>query len=131
LVLLAPAGHPLAERPPVRWKDLRDADFVDFRPAWALRTINDDAFARHGILRRVRCSVDDVHTLLDLVARGLGVAIVPQHVALKPQARGLVMLPVPPGSPEWIVSTLVSPTASLAPRLLEIHAEERAEADAP
>ena len=130
LVLLVPPGHPLAERPAPRWKDLSNADFVDFRSAWALRTINDDAFLRHGIERRVRCSVDDVHTLLDLVARGLGVAIVPQHVALKPQARSLVALPVPSGAPEWIVSTLVAGGASLAPRLLEILDEERAEAEA-
>ncbi|MDR7184116.1 DNA-binding transcriptional LysR family regulator [Microbacterium trichothecenolyticum] len=130
LVLIVPAAHPLAERPVSRWKDLRDADFVDFRPAWALRTINDDAFQRHGVERRVRCSVDDVHTLLDLVVRGLGVAIVPQHVANKPQAKGLVALPVPAGAPEWIVSTLIAGTASLAPRLLEILDEERAEAEA-
>ena len=130
LVLLVPLGHPLAERAVSRWTDLRDADFVDFRQAWALRTINDGAFQRHGVERRVRCSVDDVHTLLDLVVRGLGVAIVPQHVAGKPQARGLVAQPVPPGAPEWIVSTLVAGTASLAPRLLEILDEERAEAEA-
>jgi DNA-binding transcriptional LysR family regulator len=130
LVLLVPPGHPLEERPPRRWSDLRDADFVDFRSAWALRTINDGAFLRRGIERRVGCSVDDVHTLLDLVARGLGAAIVPQHVALKPQARALVTLPVPAGAPEWIVSTLVAAGASLAPRLLEILDEERAEAEA-
>jgi DNA-binding transcriptional LysR family regulator len=130
LVLLVPPGHPLAERPAARWKDLRDVDFVDFRPAWALRSINDGAFLRHGIDRRVRCSVDDVHTLLDLVSRGLGVAIVPQHVALKPQARTLVALGVPHDAPEWIVSTLVGTAAPLAPRLLEILDEERAEATA-
>ena len=130
LVLLVPPGHPLAEEPQARWKELQGADFVDFRPAWALRTINDGAFERHGVERRVRCSVDDVHTLLDLVLRGLGVAIVPQHVASKPQARGLVTLPVPPGAPEWIVSTLVGRTAPLAPRLLEILDEERSETEA-
>jgi len=83
-----------------------------------------------GVERQVRCSVDDVHTLLDLVLRGLGIAIVPQHVASKPQARGLVSLPVPPGVPDWLVSTLVARTASLAPRLLEILDEERAETEA-
>jgi DNA-binding transcriptional LysR family regulator len=128
LVLLVPSGHRMIERPVSHWNDLRDMDFVDFRPAWALRTINDDAFHRHGIERRVRFSVDDVHTLLDLVTRGLGVAIAPQHVAMKPEAKGLIALPVPPGAPEWIVSTLVAGTASVAPRLLEILDEERAEA---
>jgi hypothetical protein len=58
------------------------------------------------------------------------VAIVPQHVALKPQARGLVPLAVPHDAPEWIVSTIVGTAAPLAPRLLEILDEERAEAAA-
>lgn len=130
LVLLVPPAHPLAGMSAPTWQDLRDADFVDFRPTWALRTINDEAFRRHGLQRRVRCSVDDVHTLLDLVSRGLGVAIVPQHVSQKPQARGLVALPAPSGAPEWIVTTLVGTAAPLAPRLLEILDDERAGAEA-
>ena len=38
------------------------------------------------MMRRVRFQVSDVHTLLDFVDRGLGVAIVPRHVSNKPQA---------------------------------------------
>jgi hypothetical protein len=41
----------------------------------------------------------------------------------------LVLL-VPHDAPEWIVSTLVGTAAPLAPRLLEILDEERAEAAA-
>jgi len=55
----------------------------------------------------VRCTVNDVHTLLDLVARGLGIAIVPRHVAAKPQAAPLrkLALPKTPGL-SWTVSVV-------------------------
>jgi hypothetical protein len=37
----------------------------------------------------VALEVNDVHTLIELVGHGLGVAVVPRPVALKPQAAGL------------------------------------------
>ena len=71
--------------------------------------------------RHVRCTVNDIHTLLDLVDRGLGVAIVPQHVAAKPQAAGLVTVRLPQdGVPSWVVSAVTGSGPSLAPRLLEL-----------
>jgi DNA-binding transcriptional LysR family regulator len=73
-----------------------------------MRTLNDDAFAARGVHRRVRCSVNDVHTLLDLVCRGLGIAVVPRHVAAKPQANGLRALPMADDAPEWTVSAVAS-----------------------
>ncbi|WP_257998377.1 LysR family transcriptional regulator [Zhihengliuella halotolerans] len=124
LVFLAAPGHPLvagAKSLPagpgqgalprdgrgVRWADLGEQDFVDFGESWAIRELNDAAFGFNGVHRRVRCTVNDVHTLLDLVARRLGVAVVPRHVAAKPQAQGLLMLPLPAaGTPEWTVSVV-------------------------
>jgi DNA-binding transcriptional LysR family regulator len=40
----------------------------------------DDAFAAAGLRRQVRFEVGDVSALLDLVAQGLGVAIVPASI---------------------------------------------------
>jgi DNA-binding transcriptional LysR family regulator len=106
LMVVVPPDHPLADGP-VRWKELADQDFVDFGASWGVRTLNDAAFAAHGVHRRVRCSVNDVHTLLELVVRGLGIAVVPRHVAAKPQASSLQVLPLPEGgTPEWIVSVV-------------------------
>ena len=122
IVLLVPPQHPLAGRDRVEWADLRDLDFVDFQESWAVRTINDEACAAHGVPRRVSAAVNDVHTLLDLVHRGLGIALVPQHVAAKPQASGLVTLQLPPDStPEWVVSAITgAPAAASAPLLLDL-----------
>ncbi|RXZ73021.1 LysR family transcriptional regulator [Agromyces albus] len=122
VVLLCPPEHPLAASARVDWTDLRDLDFIDFQESWAVRSLNESSCAAQGVGRRVRCTVNDVHTLLDLIHRGLGVALVPQHVAAKPQAAGLVSVQLPQGSmPQWVVSAITgSPVAASAPLLLEI-----------
>ncbi|GAB4095084.1 LysR substrate-binding domain-containing protein [Brachybacterium horti] len=121
LVLVVPTDSDLASRTPLRWHDLAGRDFVDFSPSWGVRTLNDELLAAHAVTRRVRCSVNDVHTLLDLVSRGLGVAIVPRHVAAKPQAATLRTIPLPGAeSPEWTVGAVspISPHADVPAVLL-------------
>jgi DNA-binding transcriptional LysR family regulator len=65
LVLLTAPNHPLAAssgpRPEVTWRQLEGADFIDFTPSWGVRDINDETLAAHGVSRRVRCTVNDVH----------------------------------------------------------------------
>jgi DNA-binding transcriptional LysR family regulator len=129
LLALLPPDHPLASRGSVAWEALADETFIDFGPAWGVRTLNDDAFAARGVHRRVRCSVNDVHTLLDLVCRGLGIAVVPRHVAAKPQASGLRALPIAAAdAPEWTVSAVSAArdrADSPAAHLLELVGEPR------
>jgi DNA-binding transcriptional LysR family regulator len=124
LVLLLPPEHPLASRASVRLDALEDQDFIDFGPAWGVRVMNEAAFAAHGVRRRVRCTVNDVHTLLNLVCRGLGAAMVPRHVAAKPEAAGLRVLPLAEhNNPEWtvsVVSTAWGHADSPAAHLLEL-----------
>lgn len=122
VVLICPSDHPLGAASRVEWGALRDHDFIDFHESWAVRSLNDAACAVHGVGRRVRCTVDDIHTLIDLVQRGLGVALVPQHVAAKPQASGLTTVRLPQGAePQWEVSAVTGPHGGpLAGRLLEL-----------
>ncbi|MFC5788898.1 LysR family transcriptional regulator [Agromyces tardus] len=118
VVLLAPPQHPLAALDAVDWADLRETDFVDFQDSWAVRSLNDEMCAAHGVTRRVGCTVNDVHTLLDLVQRGLGVALVPQHVAAKPQAAGLAVRPLPASAPPWVVSVVTGESSPASASLL-------------
>ncbi|HEY3608112.1 MAG TPA: LysR family transcriptional regulator [Pseudonocardiaceae bacterium] len=107
MVLLCHAAHPLAGAVP-DWSDLADETFVDFHPDWGARQVTDLAFAAAGVGRRVTLEVNDVHTLLDLVNHGLGMAVVPQPVAGKVQAAELCVLPMPGGAaPIWHVSAAV------------------------
>jgi DNA-binding transcriptional LysR family regulator len=103
-VLLVESGHELARTDQIRWSDLAGLPFVDLQTSWAMRTRNDAMCAEHGVKREVRFVVNDVHALLDLVQRGLGAAIVPEHVAEKPQAMGLRAVRMPSDAPLWTVS---------------------------
>lgn len=119
IVLLCPPQHPLAGTGQTTWDALTGCDFIDFHPGWGVRSLNDAACHAHAVTRHVRCSVNDVHTLLDLVTRDLGVALVPQHVANKPQATGLktVRLTEPWW---WVVSAATGSAPSHAALLLEL-----------
>ncbi|MFD9704993.1 LysR family transcriptional regulator [Lentzea sp. NPDC059081] len=83
LVLACAPGSPFAARESVELGELRGQSFVDFNADWGTRDEADRALAAAGVERRVAVEVNDVHSLLDFVAFGLGVALVPQSFALK------------------------------------------------
>lgn len=124
LVFLCPPDSPLARKPQVAFRDLEGETFVDFHPTWGVRAINDLAFRERDLDRRVGLVVGDVHTLLDFVQRGLGVAIVPRPIANKPQAQGLAVRQLDdPAAPRWSVGIATPPgdrAGTLAARLLEL-----------
>ncbi len=124
ILLLCPPDHRLATTTKADWTDLDGLDYIDFHDSWAVRSINDEVCRAHGVHRRVSCTVDDIHTLLDLVHRGLGVALVPQTIAAKPQATGLAVVQLPSDSgAEWVVSVVTaprSPETAAAVHLLEL-----------
>ncbi len=112
ILLLCPPDHQLATKTKADWTDLDGLDYVDFHESWAVRSINDEVCRSHGVHRRVRCTVNDIHTLLDLVHRGLGAALVPQTIAAKPQAADLAVLQLPSDSAEWVVSAVTAPRSA-------------------
>ena len=83
---------------------------MDFNTDWGSRQVTDRAFAGAGVTRRIASEVNDVHTLLDLVLHGLGVAVVPAHIARK-KATKLACVPLPADAPSWDV-TIALPTAT-------------------
>lgn len=106
LVLLCHPGHELARRPQpeARWGELKGEVLVDFQPDWGVRRLTDRAFAAAGVDRQVALEVNDVHSLLELVEQGLGVAVVPRHFARKPEAAALCALALTEGpQPVWEV----------------------------
>jgi len=123
IVALCPPGHRLAGMTRVNWADLDGADFVDLHESWAVRQLNDALARAHGVHRRVSCTVNDVHTLIDFVSRGLGLALVPQNIANKPEAATLTQLQLPAGTTDWVVSAVSaqrSPGSVSAAHLLEL-----------
>ncbi|MFT3732872.1 MAG: LysR family transcriptional regulator [Hyphomicrobium sp.] len=81
LVIAHPLGHRLEGRENVTLESLADETFVDFQPDKGTRRIVDRAFGAVNISRRTVLEVGDVQVLLDLVARGFGIALVPKTFA--------------------------------------------------
>ncbi len=103
MVLLCGPGHPFAGERTLPWEKLAGAAFVDFHADWGARRVTDRAFAAAGVGRRVDLEVNDVHTLLDLVGHGLGVAVVPGHFRHKEAAAGLACVPLEGAEHTWRV----------------------------
>jgi DNA-binding transcriptional LysR family regulator len=102
MVVLCHPGHRLAGAEQVRWRELEGETFVDFHPDWGSRGQTDSAFAAAGTERQVALEVNDVHSLLDLVAHGLGVALVPEHFTGKQTTARFVTLTEP--APVWRIA---------------------------
>jgi DNA-binding transcriptional LysR family regulator len=127
LVVCAPT-HPLAGRGQVELADLAGEPFVDFQPDWGLRMLVDQQLAAAGLERRTAMEVNDVPTLLELVAHGLGVALVPEVVSRHPAAVRYLSLRPPAPTFEVAVATVDDPPASQAARvLLDMLAQGRRE----
>ena len=92
MVVLCHPDHSLGATAALTPHDLGKEIFVDFHPDWGPRRVTDAAFAMVGIHRTVSLEVNDVHSLLDLVGEGLGVAVVPRHFERKRPS--LVSLPL-------------------------------------
>ena len=82
LVLAVAADDPLASRGRVRLSELSDRDFIEFRADSTLRARIDAAYAQAGLERRVCCDIDNITEMVQLVGKGLGVALLPSAPVL-------------------------------------------------
>ncbi|MFB4308540.1 LysR substrate-binding domain-containing protein [Actinomadura sp. GTD37] len=84
LVVAVPADHPLAALPRVAVTDMADADLIVHSAD--RRSVMYDVvlglFRDAGVEPRIRHGVGETSTLITLVAGGLGVAVVPEPVAV-------------------------------------------------
>jgi DNA-binding transcriptional LysR family regulator len=80
LVVACAANHPLAGQVEVPFSALKNEPFVDFELDWGTRKLVDRGFAEAGVDRHIAFEVSDLDTLLELVRRGLGIALLPQAV---------------------------------------------------
>ncbi|WP_052869577.1 LysR family transcriptional regulator [Streptomyces niger] len=110
------SGEPLTTYggEPLSAQALAGEVFVDLHRDWGARRAADALFAASGTRRTVAMEVNDVYTLLDLVARGLGVAVVPRPVTHKDQARGLAAVPLAADT-VWSVGIAVPRSGRLSP----------------
>src|SRR5690242_1159757 len=99
LVLACALTHPMASRSRVTLAELSEEPFLEFVPQTTLRVLVDRAFAGAHIERHIAFELNDVPTVLDLVAHGLGVSVLPRFVAI--DARGVRCVPIEPAVGMW------------------------------
>ena len=80
LVAVLPSSHELAGRKSVLLDQLAALPFIDFPPGYGLRHETDRGFA--GVTRRVAFEVTRVDEVVHFVSQDLGVALLPESVAI-------------------------------------------------
>lgn len=129
LVVLAPAGHPLAELAHVSPEDLREVPLIAFPAGYTLRQMLDAWLRKAGVSTLVAAETGLLEVTLKLVASGLGVAVLPRSLGRVGEAAGLRVLNFAPGEmPRRLVLAVSrhdSPRAEAVATLvglLEVHA---------
>jgi DNA-binding transcriptional LysR family regulator len=93
LVAICAKSHPLASSRTISLQSICQETFVDLSPERALRKLIDGLCASRSIKRESVYQVTNVDTLLQFVAAGLGVAIVPSGLSnTRPHASALRVL---------------------------------------
>lgn len=82
LVVLLPPQHRLAGRRSVRMADLREEEFISYRPGARLRELLFSAGRQAGFEPRVKLELNESQRIRRLVSRGMGVAILPRSDAV-------------------------------------------------
>jgi DNA-binding transcriptional LysR family regulator len=105
MVLACGAGHRLADQRSVSLAMLQDEVFVDFPEDWGARIAIDRAFASLNLERRSAFIVNELETVLRVVAEGLAVALLPRTVA--EPVPGVCFVPLREPAPVWELALIV------------------------
>jgi DNA-binding transcriptional LysR family regulator len=81
LVAAIPAGHPLTKKRRVTLSDVSAYAIVSMPQGTGIRTVFDQACAAQGIRPRIALQASAAGAIVDLAARGLGVAILSESMA--------------------------------------------------
>lgn len=109
LVVGCAPGHALAGTNNVTFAALKDEPFVDFEPDWGTRKLVDQGFFGAGINRHIAFEVSDLETLLELVSRGMGIALIPEAIAeARKPSLGIAQLAEPEICWELVVAYLAA-----------------------
>jgi DNA-binding transcriptional LysR family regulator len=105
LRLAVATADAIAHRSRIRLIDLADRDFIEYRPDSSLRASIDRACGEAGLQRRIVCEVDTVLDLVDLVALGVGVSLLPATVIELSRGKAVGILTDPSIRRELLLAT--------------------------
>lgn len=115
LIAAVPATHELADAATIELAALADSDFVLFpaRQGPVLQGRIVQACRRAGFLPRIVQEAQRMHTILSLVAAGLGVSLVPEGArSLRLDGVGFVPVTGLPDDLAWELATVRAPRAT-------------------
>jgi LysR family transcriptional regulator, transcription activator of glutamate synthase operon len=87
LALVTSPDHALAGEGPLPLRALEDQPLIAFEPGSSTRQLMDGALAAAGVVPRIALEANDLALVRSLVARGLGLAILPRSFAERPGPR--------------------------------------------
>ncbi len=96
LVVVLPLGHPLAGRRRVRMAELSGEQFISYREGARLRELLRSAGLQAGFEPQIKLESNESQRIRRLVARRMGVAILPRSDAVTPGAEVAVVKLVHP-----------------------------------
>jgi LysR family transcriptional regulator, transcription activator of glutamate synthase operon len=81
VMLIVPGDHPLARRKRVKMRELADEQFISFREGARLRELLEGAGRQAGFEPQVKLESNESQRIRRMVARGMGVALLPRSDA--------------------------------------------------
>lgn len=95
IVVIAPAGHPLAQKRHIRPEDLREEPFILREEGSGTRMTAENFFHQRGIQLRVRMTMSSNEAVKQLVAGGLGLSVLSRNtVAAEAHSGDIAILDV-------------------------------------
>jgi DNA-binding transcriptional LysR family regulator len=92
IVLVVPAGHPLAKSTAIELSALRDETLVDLPGGWGIRMAVDRSFAAAGVDRTVTYEVNETATMVDFIRNELAIGMLP--ASLVDSTAGMAFVPI-------------------------------------
>lgn len=118
LVFICRTPHPLERRRAVTWADMRDAELIGVSSFMATRVFMDYQLAKRGIRLHGNYEVQHHATAVNLVAAGVGSAILPSSTFKEGDRPGLRKIPLTSPVVRRKVVLLQSRRAALSPAAL-------------
>jgi DNA-binding transcriptional LysR family regulator len=114
LVLIAHRSHPLSTRETVSVDEIRTQPFI--MPKSGCDMLLKQIFKENNVLPDIKFEIEDTHTILSMVDRGLGISIVPEMAVdlAPPELRMVRLLPSSPRTIGLLVKSqhAVSPASA-------------------
>jgi LysR family hydrogen peroxide-inducible transcriptional activator len=105
LVLAFPADHPLARKEQIQGRELQNQSFILFKDGHCLADQTQIFLNEHAVRPRIALRTHQIETVRELVAAGLGIALVPAMVRSR-EVGGVIYRSLEPPHPTRTIAVI-------------------------